>query len=90
MASKPSGGGWPRPNMAKAAREYVAELARAVPVHFCAGDYCPGYHWPASNTPHPTSCAQERLNSADNLREAAASRRAHGRAVKWEPLSGHP
>jgi len=50
-------------------------------VHFCAGRFCPGYHWPASNTPHPTSCAIERLNSAENLREAYDSRRAHGRDV---------
>lgn len=55
-------------------------------VYFCSGQFCPGYHWPASNTPHPTSCAIERLNSEQNLREAAASRRAHGRSVKfWEP-----
>jgi hypothetical protein len=56
-------------------------------VYFCAGDYCPGYHWPASNVGHPSSCAIERLNSVDNLRVAAASRRAHCRSVKWEPLA---
>ncbi len=57
---------------------------RRVPVHFCSGPFCPGLRWPASNTPHPTSCAIERLNSAEGLREAAECRRAHGRAVSWE------
>lgn len=28
----------------------------------CAGDFCPGLGWPASNTPHPTSCVLEHLN----------------------------
>lgn len=53
--------------------------------YFCAGRYCPGYHWPASNTPHPTSCAIERLNSADNLRLAAEQQRAHGREPRFDP-----
>ena len=57
-------------------------------VYFCAGKFCPGYHWPASNFGHPTSCAIERLNSVENLAYAARSRRDHGRDVSWELCSG--
>lgn len=53
-------------------------------VYFCAGPYCPGYHWPASNVYHPSSCAMEHLNSKQNLEEAAKRRREHGRDVSWE------
>lgn len=53
-------------------------------VYFCSGKFCPGYHWPASNVAHPTSCAVERLNSADNLRDAAERRRALGRDVRFD------
>jgi hypothetical protein len=56
----------------------------AARVYFCAGDYCPGYRWPASNVPHPSSCAYRVGNTVEDLREAAARRRAHGRAVSWE------
>lgn len=57
-------------------------------VHFCAGPYCPGYHWPASYMTHPTSCALERQNSPATLAVAAACRRAHGHPVIWEqPLA---
>ncbi len=28
----------------------------------CSGEFCPGLGWPASNTPHPTSCVHEHLN----------------------------
>lgn len=52
-------------------------------VYFCAGEFCPGYHWPASNTPHPTSCAIIGLNSGAALDEAAERRRQHGREVSW-------
>lgn len=61
-----------------------AETSTAERVYFCAGPYCPGYHWRASDLPHPTSCAIERLNSAEGLREAAERRRARGRDVSWE------
>ncbi len=36
-------------------------------IYRCAGKYCPGLGWPASNTPHPTSCAIKGLNSLDKL-----------------------
>lgn len=53
-------------------------------VYFCAGDYCPGLRWPASETPHPSSCAFERMNSPESLREAAESRRANDRDVDFD------
>lgn len=33
----------------------------------CAGPYCPGYSWIASNTPHPTSCTVETLNTTEQV-----------------------
>lgn len=34
----------------------------------CAGEFCPGLGWIASNTPHPTSCAIPHLNSVTDDR----------------------
>jgi len=58
-------------------------------VYFCSGRYCPGYHWPASNVMHPSSCVYEHLNSQEALREAAEIRRAHGRDVRFDVLISH-
>lgn len=56
--------------------------------HFCSGPYCPGLHRPASETPHPNSCAMRALNSNDQLRSAATARRELGRSVSFDvPVS---
>jgi hypothetical protein len=41
----------------------------------CAGEFCSGYPWAASNVAHPSSCRIEGLNSPEDLEKAARLRR---------------